>query len=687
MFGPVLLFFVVQNSIALSYTFNDSKLNRMPSLYYLDSYEDCFNEPDAIFCYGEFALVSDEPDEVLTTAQEYSNNIRHYNHTVLRHGYCMKKTCNEFYNATESEVDLRWSFEACSNKTVYNKYKLKTRLSDELDCSKRDRDQPIDNLDIFVGVICIFIITANIVGSHCDHYLYKGKEQGALKFLYYFSIMRNWKKFVAPAGEGQDPRFKALKGIHGIRAITILAVVVVHSSFRYGMLVVNPEYLVGFYENTFVTMLMSGSLVMQSFFIVSAFLLVYNWLIHLENVPLSWSMLPQQIIMRWLRLTPSYALIIGLTATWFSRLASGGPLWTKIIYYEKRDCRQNWWAHILYINNYVKLTNCMVHTWYLAADTQLHIFGVIIFLLCRTNLTRKVALSFFFLLGIIVPMLHTYYEELNSVLFASPKTALNLFLGDPFFEKVYIRGHTNVVGCVIGMALGYILYNWQKAGGDPKQLQKYRYLYWSSVLVGMLAYCSAFIIFKEGPPVPLYVHVLYAGFQKTVFGVAVAIIIGGVVIQFEGLCRPILEWRPFMYIGRLSYSAFLLHIAFIKPGVASVMHLQRVHLVGILIQDCTIVVGVFIAALFFCLMVEMPFTNVIKGIFRRSHSEKQNIKIVKETNTTEAENGIDMSQTKDEKKIDISQTKDEKGADMSQTKTEDGTIVIKVGTKTESSAQ
>ncbi|KAJ8716985.1 hypothetical protein PYW08_005384 [Mythimna loreyi] len=672
MFYAVLLLFVVQSSIVLSYGLNDTEYNRMPPLYYLDGFEECFEKPDAMYCYGEFVLVSDEPSEVLTIAQEYSNNTRHYNHTLLRHGYCMKKTCNEFYNVSESEVDLRLSFEACSNKTIYDQYKLKTRLTDELDCSKRDREQPIDNLDIFIGVICILIITANLVGSLCDHCLDKEKERGGLQFLYYFSISRNWKKFVAPACEGQDPRFNGLKGIHGIRAINIAAVVLTHASFRYAMLLVNPRFLEGMFEKTYVTMFMNGSMIMQTFFIVSSFLLVYNWLIGSETRPLSWSMLPQQVVMRWLRLTPSYALIIGLTTTWFSRLTSGGPLWKKIIYYEKVDCRQNWWTHILYINNYFKTSNCMVHTWYLAADTQLHIFGVIIFLLCRTNLTRKVALSLFFVIGIIGPMLHTYYQELSSALIASPEMVLNSFIGDPYFENVFIKGHTNLVACVIGMAMGYIIYNWQKAGGDPKQFQKYRYLYWSTLYVALLACFTSYIIFYDGPPLPMYVHILFAGFQKTVFGLAIAVIIAGIVIQFEGLYRPILEWRLFVFIGRLSYSAYLLHTAFIRPDNASIMYLQRSNIIGIILHGCTTVIGVFIAAFFLCLMVEMPFANVVKVMLRRPHNEKENIKTVKETNKTEDENRKDMSQTK---------IKDENGTDMSQTKTEDGTIVIKMGPK------
>ena len=39
----------------------------------------------------------------------------------------------------------------------------------------------------------------------------------ALRYLYCFSIYRNWKKFTALPGKGQDSRIKALRGIHGIR--------------------------------------------------------------------------------------------------------------------------------------------------------------------------------------------------------------------------------------------------------------------------------------------------------------------------------------------------------------------------------------------------------------------------------------------------------------------------------------
>ncbi|KAJ8716991.1 hypothetical protein PYW08_005390 [Mythimna loreyi] len=656
MFGPFLLLVLVQSSTAIISSHNDTEHFRMPPLFHLDGYEDCFDEPDALFCYGEFALVSDEPSEFLTAIQKYSASVKHYNHTLLRYGYCMKKTCNEFYNGSKSEVDLRLSFEACSNKTIYDKYMLKTRLTDELDCSKRDRDLPIDYLDIFVGGVCILIIVANIIGSLCDHYLDKKRDRGALKLLYGFSIKRNWKKFIAPAGKGQDPRIKALKGIHGIRAITISAVVIAHALYSTMILNVNPELIESFYDIKFFNMFMNGSLVMQTFFVTSAFLLVYNALIYAEKHTPSWSMLPYQIIMRWLRLTPSYALIIGLTVTWFKRITSGGPIWAKTIYYEARDCRQEWWKHLLYINNYVERTHCMAQTWYLAADTQLYIFALILFLICKTNLRRKIILSLVFVVGLIIPVLHTYYEGLTGIIIASPDMGVNMFFGDPTFHKILIRAHTNLPGCIIGMALGYIVYNWQKAGGDPQQLRKYRYIYYCTPIFGALVCFSGYIFFTDGPPLPTYVHMLYAGLQKPAFGLAVAIIIAGIIIQFEDVFRPILEWRPFTYIGRLSYSIYLIHIAFIRAGLASITYLQRNSMVKTMIDDTTILLGIYISSFFFCLMVEMPSANLVSTLFKRPQTKES----IEESKKAENDNAIDMTETK----------------------TEDGTTVVKMGPTT-----
>ena len=50
------------------------------------------------------------------------------------------------------------------------------------------------------------------------------------------------------------------------------------------------------------------------------------------------------------RLTPVYVFIFGFVATLWERLGSG-PDWAYVQGIAK-SCRDQWWAHLLYINNY-----------------------------------------------------------------------------------------------------------------------------------------------------------------------------------------------------------------------------------------------------------------------------------------------------------------------------------------------
>ena len=49
--------------------FLDTDYARLPPIYHMDGYEECFDEPDSLFCFGEFVLVSDEPSELLNLVQ------------------------------------------------------------------------------------------------------------------------------------------------------------------------------------------------------------------------------------------------------------------------------------------------------------------------------------------------------------------------------------------------------------------------------------------------------------------------------------------------------------------------------------------------------------------------------------------------------------------------------------------
>ncbi|GFU11044.1 hypothetical protein NPIL_624611 [Nephila pilipes] len=66
-------------------------------------------------------------------------------------------------------------------------------------------------------------------------------------------------------------------------------------------------------------------------------------------------------------------IILGLHATLFSYTGSG-PLWPT--FDTNPRCKENWWMNLVYINNFQSINDqCMVWTWYIAADMQLFILS------------------------------------------------------------------------------------------------------------------------------------------------------------------------------------------------------------------------------------------------------------------------------------------------------------------------
>ncbi|KAH9639065.1 hypothetical protein HF086_003596 [Spodoptera exigua] len=337
-------------------------------------------------------------------------------------------------------------------------------------CNQPPKDKPLDTVDYVVGIICLIIILANVIGTVYEPF--GGKRKDFLsRFLVGFSIRYNWRKLVAPVARGQDPRLKRLKGIHGMRALSIGLVIMAHSILACVAFIDNPIYFEKLYKTSALKVIFNGMTIMQTFLVMSGFLLVYNSLLHAEKSKITFMTFPKYILLRWLRLTPAYAVYLGLTITWM-RYLTDGPLWQEVIGNEVRDCKKYWWTNLLYINNYFDDSQCMQHTWYIATDTQLYCVGALVYVLCSTPRSRKIVLPLLFVAGLIIPGVITYMLNLDGTLIASPEAIHSLFLNEPTFNYTYRRGHTNLAGYTIGLSVGYLVYRWQKNGVDMTRFRQ-----------------------------------------------------------------------------------------------------------------------------------------------------------------------------------------------------------------------
>ncbi|XP_062529843.1 nose resistant to fluoxetine protein 6 isoform X5 [Bombyx mori] len=339
------------------------------------------------------------------------------------------------------------------------------------------------------------------------------------------------------------------KKIEIFRSVLMCLVIMVHAILPVFICNNNPRYLE------------------QLFIIISGFLLSYNLQIYEESHEINWKILPKQTLLRWLRLTPPYALILALTSTWMRHINTG-PFWHEMAVSEIRDCRKYWWQHLLYIHNYIDNTDCLVQSWYIAVDMQLFIFGLFIYLVCRTSKSRKIVLPTWFFIGIAIIAAHTYFEDLNGTVMTTPEVIRNHIRGDPTFLKVYRRSHTNIPCYILGMGAGYLFYYWQKIDLNFDKFKKYNMLCWMAGPLPLVLDCGIIVLasyfYMDAPRSSVMLRTIYAATAKPVFGLLLTVLLCAMIMKLENVFRPMLEWDWWSIVARLSYCAYTLHLTIIR---------------------------------------------------------------------------------------------------------------------------
>ncbi|XP_045503566.1 nose resistant to fluoxetine protein 6-like [Colias croceus] len=495
----------------------------MPPQFQQDNYDKCLNEPDGVYCSVEFALVSDAPSDLLTMIQEYSENSdRHFNHTKPHYGICLTQSCRSYIK--DKAVGTKESLEGCLNESLWNEYKLKTKVLGNIKCTKSNEEVNVDGADI---------ATFDYVG------------------------------------------------------------------YQFGY---------------------NATIIVQIFFLISGLLLSYNLQIAAETKTLDWLEIPKRIGIRWLRLTPPYAIVLAITSTWL-KYAGSGPFWKIIVNDAVTDCRQSWWIHLFYIRNYYKNSKCMLHAWYVAADFQLHIVGLILCVLFKGHI-RRIFLVVLLMIGVIAPAFHTYFQDLNGSLVVTLEMIRNIYTTDPTFVNVYTPTHTNIACFVIGLALGLIIYNMKNRNFDIAKYRKYLPMYYAIVPVGFALAIAGMAAYRDGPRLSIYIRVLFSLLLKPVFGMCIAVLIFGMVFKFEGTIRGFLEARIWTVICRVSYCAYLCHIALVRMMTGSSIMI-RVNVINLINLTLGMVFMAFLIAVVLYLFVEAPFLGIIDTIRARDTSHRK----------------------------------------------------------------
>ncbi|CAG7728552.1 unnamed protein product [Allacma fusca] len=459
-----------------------------------------------------------------------------------------------------------------------------------------------------LGVLGLLIFVGTMIDGclarNADPDKPKRKPGTGVQVLVAFSLITNIRKW-QNVGPGGGENFGCL---HGLRFMSTLWVILAHTWF---MVIYVPwwnmvDVKLAHKTWTVLTML-NATVAVDTFFVMGGMLVSYNLLKTYAKTggQINYIM---YVVHRYLRLTPTYAILVGIMATIFPLLGNG-PYWGLMNEWGQY-CKDHWWTNLLYINNLVYSSEiCQAEAWYLSDDMQFYIFTpLLVYPLWKFKVPGKIILGVLTILSIAAPGLHVQLED------RPVPTIIGSRSNQSFYADVYIKPWTRVQTYFVGMWLGYLLF--KTRGKKIKLAPPVVMLGWVistgialAVLYGIAPW------FDPLTPIPQAWKVIYASFHRVGWAISISWIIFACINGYGGYINNFLSWTPFIPLGRLSFTTYLVSL-----HVQTVLHLtirQPLHFSSYIMTNfffahviMSLVVG-FVCTICF----ESPFIQLEKLLF------------------------------------------------------------------------
>ena len=430
-----------------------------------------------------------------------------------------------------------------------------------------------------------------------------------LRILKCFSLASNVKHIL---NMDSSDKTCSLGVIHGLRVLTMAWIIMGHT---YGL--INPSIhsnafsAEDMYTKFLYQGLLNATLSVDTFFFISGLLTVYvSWtkVSKLSSIPVV-----KFTLLRYMRLTPAYAASIGLAFVF--PLMSSGPLWRETVDPITSTCYESWWTNLLYINNFVKTDKlCLMHSWYLSNDMQMHLFAIVFLSL----LLKSKLLAFLFLSASIVSCtafaaVETYVNDYPpTIVSTSPAVDDRWKYILDFYYKPWPHLPSYCVGLIVGFALS------SKSKFKLSSAQKRT----TCVFLGFILFIVLYGVYpwNLGWKIPPEITALYSSTFRTAWTGCCAFMTYSLLTEHkDSFASQILCWKAFIPFSRLTYMAFLTHpfvIWFYSGSLRerfTPTHFNYFHLfLGHYLLT-------YMLSLVFGLCFESPFMSVIKIVMEEKN--------------------------------------------------------------------
>ncbi|XP_060524969.1 nose resistant to fluoxetine protein 6-like isoform X2 [Cylas formicarius] len=608
----------------------DHEYALMPDLFFMDNFDQCMLRRDALFCTFAYRIkFLDENTALRNLIKNVSDNPQNYRHDILRHGICVPNLCPPNNKTQNSTKDL---IQNCYN-SKFSEFGFEGQITD-LNCETNFSKYKVDIYDKTLGAMLLGYIGLTIIASIYEGVArYKDKKAyyqscqiGVGLYLSAFSIPKNWYRLRTI---NNDPHVKKLRSIQGMRFYTMICVIMTHTLMTFfGGPVSNPQYSEQSTKDILNMFLVNGWFAIQTFFVISGWLLSFNFFKMLErHSRVNMKFIFFAIINRYFRLSPAVAVMAVIHSTWLIHLARG-PFWDFFVGEEYRNCRRNWWTNLLYINNYIYSDEmCMQQTWYIASDMQLFIVFLILLALGRLYPSKfKYMLGFTLTVGLMLPGILAYIKKYDIIVRQYPENMYKLrALHAEEWHVLYSSAYSNIFGYGLGVTFGYFFYRHRNKNFT---IRKVHVVLWWILTFGMCIFVILIAAVFYNPEYKFSPtgSAFYWSLGKNLFALGIAIGILGHTQKIGWFARWFCEWQPIQILGRLTYSTYIVHVAFAKMNLGYRRYpvsLNTNILFTAVLGDVTLA---YLAGTLMCLLVELPTSALQKILFSAGNGQESNTK-------------------------------------------------------------
>ena len=327
-------------------------------------------------------------------------------------------------------------------------------------------------------------------------------------------------------------------------------------------------------------------------------------------------------VQRYIRLTITYAFIIGLLVT-YGKLFRGtleDPIMNMV-----EACEEQWYWNLLYVNNFWNDNGnlCLNQSWYLSTDMQLYVFSPLILYplwRIRGKFRKAVLCLFWTVLALVIPFAVTIAKDFP-IHYRSTTESIE---GD-FFKWFYHAPWMRLTTYLPGIFTGLLLHETRGV--------KIKGLNWPTALIGWMAAFATGLavvygvnftsVFNSTAEEKTTIeNAFYNSFGKMSWAVCLAWIVFVSEKGFGGVINSILSWSAFMPLAKLCYIAFLVHLPMTRLVFTFLTYDPHIDYFLLVVWGLTFIVAVMFVSLFIYLLIELPFGMLQKHIFTPRKKDK-----------------------------------------------------------------